>query len=102
MSRFFLGFFIFFSSNTGVVNIYDKDTCMASQSPRPEKAVTNLTSACTAAVFNSCTEILALASNLNEKAVKLVRAAGQLNILCCVALSVVFSGSEGLQFLVSR
>ena len=76
------GVFFFSSSNTGVVNIYDKDTCMASQSPKPEKAIMNLTTSCTGAVFNSCTEILALASNLNEKSIKLVRTAGQLNRGC--------------------
>ncbi|KAK7097439.1 U3 small nucleolar RNA-associated protein 18 homolog isoform X2 [Littorina saxatilis] len=59
-------------SNTGVVNTYDKDTCMTSQSPRPLKAIMNLTTSCTTAVFNPCTEILALASNVTEKAVKLV------------------------------
>ena len=76
------GYLLFSSSNTGVVNIYDKDTCMASQSPMPEKAIMNLTTSCTGAVFNSCTEVLALASNLNEKSIKLVRTAGQLNRGC--------------------
>ncbi|XP_076467976.1 U3 small nucleolar RNA-associated protein 18 homolog [Babylonia areolata] len=59
-------------SNTGVVNVYDREACLTSSSPRPLKAVMNLTTSCTAALFSPSAEILALASNLTEKAVKLV------------------------------
>lgn len=69
--RFFPSQFV--SSNTGVVNVYNKDHCMTSQTPRPLKAIMNLTTSCTAATFNPNTEILAITSNFTEKAVKLVR-----------------------------
>nr|KAG5711690.1 hypothetical protein BaRGS_016872 [Batillaria attramentaria] len=59
-------------SNTGVVNVYNTDDCMLSRAPRPAKAIMNLTTSCSAAAFSPSTEILALASNFEEKAVKLV------------------------------
>lgn len=59
-------------SYSGVVNIYETETCRASRSPKPLKAVMNLTTACTDAVFHPSSEILALSSNLTEKALKLV------------------------------
>ncbi|KAL8573466.1 hypothetical protein ACOMHN_032480 [Nucella lapillus] len=59
-------------SNTGVVNIYDRDSCMTSGNPRPLKVVNNLVTSCTSATINPSAEVLALASNLSEKAVKLV------------------------------
>lgn len=59
-------------SNTGVVNVYDMDTCLSSRSPRPARAIMNLTTSCTTATFGGSSEILALASNFEEKAVKLV------------------------------
>ncbi|XP_064609745.1 U3 small nucleolar RNA-associated protein 18 homolog [Liolophura sinensis] len=59
-------------SYSGVVNVYETSTCMASQNPQPLKALMNLTTACTEAVFNAQSEILALASDYTEKAVKLV------------------------------
>ncbi|KAK3100299.1 hypothetical protein FSP39_017837 [Pinctada imbricata] len=59
-------------SYSGVVNIYDTDTCMKSRSPKPLKAVMNLTTTCSDAIFNSTTEILAISSDYAERAVKLV------------------------------
>ena len=54
------------------MNVYDKDTCLRKQMPKPQKAIMNLTTSCTYSTFNPATEILALSSNLTEKAVKLV------------------------------
>ncbi|XP_062621105.1 U3 small nucleolar RNA-associated protein 18 homolog [Saccostrea cucullata] len=59
-------------SYSGVVNIYDSQAILSSRSPTPVKAIMNLTTPCTKAVFNSTSEILALSSNYAEKAVKLV------------------------------
>lgn len=63
---------LMFRSDTGVVNIYDMQSCLKSKYPQPLKAVPNLTTACTSFKFNSTDEVLAVASNMQEKAVKLV------------------------------
>ncbi|XP_025088805.1 U3 small nucleolar RNA-associated protein 18 homolog [Pomacea canaliculata] len=59
-------------SNTGVVNIYNTKDCLSSASHKPLKSIMNLTTSCTSSVFNPSTEILGLASNFTEKAIKLV------------------------------
>ncbi|XP_046552431.1 U3 small nucleolar RNA-associated protein 18 homolog [Haliotis rubra] len=59
-------------SQSGIVNIYDADTCQKSSSPKPLKAIMNLTTVCNKAKFNCTSEILAIASNENMKALKLV------------------------------
>jgi len=59
-------------SDSGVVNIYDVSSCLQNKYPQPLKAVPNLTTACTSLKFNSTDEVLAVASNMQEKAVKLV------------------------------
>lgn len=64
-------------SNTGVVNLYERETCLSSFEPKPLKAIMNLTSSCTHAKFNSTSEMLAIASNTDEKAIKLVHVASQ-------------------------
>ncbi|XP_033744002.1 U3 small nucleolar RNA-associated protein 18 homolog [Pecten maximus] len=58
-------------SYSGVVNIYETKTCQTSRSPKPLKALMNLTTPCTDAIFNPSSEILAMSSNFTEKAVKL-------------------------------
>lgn len=63
----------FFRSYSGVVNIYDTQTVLSSRSPTPVKAIMNLTTPCTNALFNCSSEILAISSFYAEKAVKLVR-----------------------------
>ena len=64
---------VFFDrSHSGVVNVYD-DSYLQSFRPKPQKAIMNLTTPCTSMVFNSQTELLALASDYTDKAVKLVR-----------------------------
>ncbi|KAK2170425.1 hypothetical protein LSH36_3g28021 [Paralvinella palmiformis] len=65
------GHYIATGSSSGVVNIYDEG-CLMGKYPKPLRAVMNLTTACTSMVFNSTTEILALASNSAEKGVKMV------------------------------
>ncbi|KAL3880630.1 hypothetical protein ACJMK2_032854 [Sinanodonta woodiana] len=57
---------------SGVVNVYDMETCLAKQDPKPLRAFMNLTTPCTDTKFNSTSEILAIASNFSEKTVKLV------------------------------
>jgi len=64
--------FCVFRSDNGVVNIYDMPSCLQSKCPQPLKAIPNLTTACTSLRFNSSDEVLAVASNMHEKAVKLV------------------------------
>lgn len=59
-------------SYSGVVNIYDTQTILNSRSPTPVKAIMNLTTPCTNALFNCSSEILAISSFYAEKAVKLV------------------------------
>ncbi|XP_060064815.1 U3 small nucleolar RNA-associated protein 18 homolog [Ylistrum balloti] len=58
-------------SYSGVVNIYETKTCRTSRSPKPLKALMNLTTPCTDAIFHPSSEVLALSSNFTEKAVKL-------------------------------
>lgn len=58
-------------SYSGVVNIYD-ESCFEVRSPKPLKAIMNLTSSCTSLTFNSTAEILAISSNFADSALKLV------------------------------
>lgn len=59
-------------SSTGVVNLYETETCLSSFEPKPLRAIMNLTTACSSTKFNSTSEILAIASDQADKAVKLV------------------------------
>jgi len=59
-------------SDNGIVNVYDMPSCLQNKYPQPLKAFPNLTTACTCLRFNSTDEVLAVASNMQEKAVKLV------------------------------
>jgi len=65
-------YFCAFRSDNGVVNVYDMPSCLQSKYPHPLKAIPNLTTSCTSLKFNSTDEVLAVASNMQEKAVKLV------------------------------
>lgn len=64
--------FLACGSDSGVVNLYEPSVCLKSRSPKPQKALLNLTTPCKKLVFNSTSEILAMASDNAEKAVKLV------------------------------
>uniref|UniRef100_A0A8D0H3T9 U3 small nucleolar RNA-associated protein 18 homolog n=1 Tax=Sphenodon punctatus TaxID=8508 RepID=A0A8D0H3T9_SPHPU len=66
------GRYVACGSNSGVVNVYDHDTCLRETSPKPIKAIMNLVTTATTLSFNPTTEILAVASNAADEAVKLV------------------------------
>ncbi|XP_019398350.1 PREDICTED: U3 small nucleolar RNA-associated protein 18 homolog [Crocodylus porosus] len=66
------GQYVACGSSSGVVNVYTSDTCLQEANPKPVKAIMNLVTAATSLVFNSTTEILAVASNKADDAVKLV------------------------------
>lgn len=61
-----------FSSVSGVVNLYTTDVCLKENNPKPVKAIMNLVTSATSVTFNPTTEILAVASNEADEAVKLV------------------------------
>jgi len=59
-------------SDSGVVNIYNRNELYTSSNPKPEKVILNLTTNVNHVKFNPTSEILALASENKENAVKLV------------------------------
>ncbi|XP_064636673.1 U3 small nucleolar RNA-associated protein 18 homolog [Lineus longissimus] len=59
-------------SNSGVVNIYDLQKCLSSRRPTPIKSIMNLVTPCSQVKFNPTTEILAIASNDMEGAMRMV------------------------------
>lgn len=59
-------------SRQGVVNIYDLRQTLTTLTPKPMKAVMNLTTAITSIKFNSTSEILAMSSNTVNDAVRMV------------------------------
>ncbi|KAM9783659.1 U3 small nucleolar RNA-associated protein 18 homolog isoform 3-T3 [Syngnathus typhle] len=59
-------------SQAGVVNVYSQQTCLNSANPTPLKAIMNLLTPVTALTFNPSAEILAIASQYQEEAAKLV------------------------------
>ncbi|XP_025954806.2 U3 small nucleolar RNA-associated protein 18 homolog [Dromaius novaehollandiae] len=59
-------------SVSGVVNLYTTDVCLKESNPKPVKAIMNLVTPATSVTFNPTTEILAVASNEADEAVKLV------------------------------
>lgn len=59
-------------SRQGVVNIYDLRHSLTTATPKPLKAILNLTTAITSIKFNSTSEILAMASNCVNDAVRMV------------------------------
>ncbi|XP_030064224.1 U3 small nucleolar RNA-associated protein 18 homolog [Microcaecilia unicolor] len=66
------GQYVACGSSSGVVNVYPHDVCLRESCPKPVKAIMNLVTAATSLAFNSTTEILAVASNAADDAVKLV------------------------------
>lgn len=69
-----------FSSVSGVVNLYTTDVCLKENHPKPVKAIMNLVTSATSVTFNPTTEILAVASNEADEAVKLVWSASFLGV----------------------
>jgi U3 small nucleolar RNA-associated protein 18 len=59
-------------SDSGVVNVYEHSECMTRDTPKPLKAIMNLTTAVDLLQFNSTSEILAIASSAKKDAVKMV------------------------------
>ncbi|KAG2460914.1 UTP18 protein, partial [Polypterus senegalus] len=66
------GQYVACGSSSGVVNVYTHDACLSKSNPKPLKAIMNLVTSATSLVFNPQTEILAIASDLADDAVKLV------------------------------
>ncbi|KAM4606842.1 U3 small nucleolar RNA-associated protein 18 homolog isoform 1-T3 [Discoglossus pictus] len=66
------GRYVACGSNSGVVNIYSNEDCLQEANPKPLKSIMNLVTTATSLAFNSKTEILAVASNSMDEAVKLV------------------------------
>ncbi|KAM8947796.1 U3 small nucleolar RNA-associated protein 18 homolog [Pelodytes ibericus] len=66
------GCYLSCGSNSGVVNIYNYEDCLQETNPKPLRSVMNLVTAASSLIFNSKTEILAVASNRMDDAVKLV------------------------------
>ncbi|XP_029364260.1 U3 small nucleolar RNA-associated protein 18 homolog [Echeneis naucrates] len=59
-------------SQSGVVNIYSQEACLNSTNPKPLKAVMNLLTSATSLTFNPTSDILAIASRVEDEAVRLV------------------------------
>ncbi|MEQ2307550.1 hypothetical protein AMECASPLE_019436, partial [Ameca splendens] len=59
-------------SQAGVVNIYSQEACLNSSNPKPLRAVMNLLTSATSLRFNPTSEILAIASRVEDEAVRLV------------------------------
>lgn len=62
------------SSQAGVVNVYSQEACLNSTNPKPLRAVMNLLTSATSLAFNPTSEILAVASRVEDEAVRLVSA----------------------------
>ncbi|CAJ1075484.1 U3 small nucleolar RNA-associated protein 18 homolog isoform X2 [Xyrichtys novacula] len=59
-------------SQSGVVNVYSQEACLNSPNPKPLKAIMNLLTSATSLTFNPTSEILAIASQAEDEAVRLV------------------------------
>ncbi|XP_044531014.1 U3 small nucleolar RNA-associated protein 18 homolog [Gracilinanus agilis] len=66
------GQYVACGSSSGVVNVYNQDTCLREANPKPIKAIMNLVTGVTSMAFSPTTEILAIASNEANEAVRLV------------------------------
>ena len=59
-------------SDSGVVNVYERQTALNSTRPKPERIVLNLTTSIGQVKFNPTSELLAMSSELKENALKLL------------------------------
>ncbi|KAM4716793.1 U3 small nucleolar RNA-associated protein 18 homolog [Anableps anableps] len=59
-------------SQAGVVNVYSQEACLNSTNPKPLRAVMNLLTSATSLSFNPSSDILAIASRVEDEAVRLV------------------------------
>nr|CAD7404338.1 unnamed protein product [Timema cristinae] len=64
--------FLACGSLSGIVNVYDARNLTTSNAPSPLKILLNLTTPVTSLKFNAASEILAMASNDKDNAIKLV------------------------------
>lgn len=65
--------------------MYSTDVCLKENRPKPVKAIMNLVTSATTVTFNPTTEILAVASNEADEAVKLVWSASFLSVTLLVS-----------------
>jgi U3 small nucleolar RNA-associated protein 18 len=66
---------MFFSANTGFVNVYGSDGVSSSgddRSPKPLKAIGNLTTSISTLRFNHDSQLLAIASNTKKDQMRMV------------------------------
>ncbi|KAJ3324208.1 U3 snoRNP protein [Boothiomyces sp. JEL0866] len=66
------GKWIAVGSSVGVVNLYDTKTALASEAPKPEKAIMNLTTSVTNITFHPSSDLLLIASHYLKDSLKLV------------------------------
>lgn len=66
------GQFVATGSKQGVVNIYDAKSVLTMRTPAPLKIVMNLVTSITSLKFNPTSEILAMSSNVQANAFKMV------------------------------
>ncbi|KAG8541023.1 hypothetical protein GDO81_029860, partial [Engystomops pustulosus] len=66
------GRYVSCGSSSGVVNVYNSEDCLQSTSPKPMKSIMNLITSASSQVFNPLTEMMAIASDKMDEAVKLV------------------------------
>ena len=67
------GRFVVCGSYSGIVNVYETEHLSArNNAPRPTKILCNLTTSATSVKFNSSAEILAMASDEKDSALRLV------------------------------
>ena len=59
-------------SSSGIVNIYETESLINESSPAPVKYISNLTTSISSLTFNHSSEVLAIASDVNSNAFKLV------------------------------
>lgn len=59
-------------SQSGIVNIYSQEACLNSANPKPLKVIKNLLTPATSLTFNPSSEILAMASRVEDEAVRLL------------------------------
>lgn len=59
-------------SRSGVVNVYETSVAMATAHPQPRKALMHLVTAATSVQFNPTSQVLAIASDEKDSALKLV------------------------------
>ena len=65
-----------------MVNVYSQQDCLMSANPRPLKTLMNLVTPVTSLAFNPASEILAMASQNEDEALRLVSPKGHARKIC--------------------